>query len=288
MDFEAAWEYLRKHTPLRLETADGTPFTVEVSDQSIAYKSARDQRRPQSKHNFEVYFRTWFEEGRRDRSYFTNFGKERSPSARFRYFSAVFRHLGTADRRSEASPAGNGVHAVMPSQNIHNDLGLPTEELEKPIVKMAAEFSPCKRYRYALWRTWDASKPYVMMIMLNPSIADEKVDSRTSGRCIEFAKGWGYGGLCIGNLFAFRSQDKELMKEAVDPIGPDNDEWLVRLAKEAGVVVAAWGNDGSFMNRAKQVIQLVGKLSCLKLTREGQPAHPLYLPAGLSPIPFVG
>ena len=93
MDFEAAWEYLRKHAPLSLGTSGGTPFTVDVSDTSIAYKSQRDQRRPQSKNNFEKYFHIWFREGRRDRSYFPNFGKDRSPSARFRYFSAVFRYL---------------------------------------------------------------------------------------------------------------------------------------------------------------------------------------------------
>ena len=94
-DFEAAWEHLRKHAPLRLETSGRTPFTVQVSDTSIAYKSERDQERRQSKKNFEVYFRIWFHEGRRARSYFPNFGKKRSPSARFRYFSAVFRYLET-------------------------------------------------------------------------------------------------------------------------------------------------------------------------------------------------
>ncbi|GEM_PF-2453353 len=95
MDFDTAWGYLRKHTPLSLVTSGGTPFRVDVSDASIAYKSDRDQRRTQSKDNFELYFRIWFGRGRRDRGSFPNFGTDRSPSARFRYFSSVFRHLET-------------------------------------------------------------------------------------------------------------------------------------------------------------------------------------------------
>ncbi|MBL7224349.1 MAG: hypothetical protein ISS72_10885 [Candidatus Brocadiae bacterium] len=92
-DFEATWEYLREHSPLRLETSGGTRFTAHVSDTSIAYESDRDQTRTQSKDNFETYFHLWFLEGRRDRRYFRNLTKKRSPSRRFSYFSAVFRHL---------------------------------------------------------------------------------------------------------------------------------------------------------------------------------------------------
>ena len=35
-------------------------------------------------------------------------------------------------------------------------------------MKKGAELSPCRRYRYALWRIWDDSKPAVMFIGLNP------------------------------------------------------------------------------------------------------------------------
>jgi len=104
---------------------------------------------------------------------------------------------------------------------------------------------------------------------------------------MEFARAWGFGGLCIGNLFAFRAQDKKKMMKPVEPIGPDNDAWLARLAAKAGIVVAAWGNDGSFMGRAEHVLRLLGKVSCLRVTQLGQPEHPLYLPSGLSPQPFA-
>ena len=93
MDFDRAWQYLQRNQPLHLETSGGTPFRAYVTDDSIAYKSERDQRRPQSKENFRQYFRTWFEEGQRESRYFPNAGPKKSPSARYRYFSAVFRHL---------------------------------------------------------------------------------------------------------------------------------------------------------------------------------------------------
>lgn len=36
----------------------------------------------------------------------------------------------------------------------------------------SAALSPCRRYRYTLWRTWDPALPKVMFIGLNPSTAD--------------------------------------------------------------------------------------------------------------------
>ena len=36
-----------------------------------------------------------------------------------------------------------------------------------------AEFSPCRKWRYLLWRRWDRTKPVANFLMLNPSTADE-------------------------------------------------------------------------------------------------------------------
>lgn len=126
-----------------------------------------------------------------------------------------------------------------------------------------------------------------MIIGLNPSTADETEDDPTIGRCISFAKAWGYGGLCMTNLFAYRATNPSDMFEAEDPVGSENDEWIEKLAREAGVVVAAWGNDGSFLGRSKQIIQLIPNLHCLKMNKTGEPAHPLYLKATLQPIPMA-
>ena len=151
-------------------------------------------------------------------------------------------------------------------------------------MKRSANFSRCRTYRYALWRSWDEHKPYAMIIGLNPSTADEVEDDPTLIRCINFAKSWGYGGVCMTNLFAYRATDPNDMKAAADPVGASNNRWLTRLAKEAGIVVAAWGNDGSYLNRASQIKNKISNLYCLKMNKSGEPAHPLYLRAELKPV----
>jgi len=154
-------------------------------------------------------------------------------------------------------------------------------------MKTDASLSQCRKYRFALWRIWDESKSYAMIIRLNPSTADEKEEDRTIKRCIDFSKSWGYGGLCMVNLFAFRATEPSDMFAVIDPVGSGNDEWLVKLSKEAGVVVAAWGNDGSHLGRSKEIVRLIPNLQYLKINKTGEPAHPLYLKALLQPIRWV-
>ncbi len=151
-------------------------------------------------------------------------------------------------------------------------------------MKNTAKLSDCRQYRYALWRTWDQSKPCVMFIGLNPSTADETTDDPTLTRCINYAKSWGYGGVCMANLFAFRATEPAVMKATLDPVGVENDRWLVTLAENSGIVIAAWGNDGSFLNRAQHVTSLLPNLYCLKMNKSGEPAHPLYQKARLKPV----
>jgi len=146
-----------------------------------------------------------------------------------------------------------------------------------------AYLSKCREYRYALWRTWDNSKPYAMFIGLNPSTANETEDDPTINRCINYAKEWGYGGLCMANLFAFRATKPVDMKLSTDPIGPENDHWIQKLSKNAGVIIGAWGNDGSYMDRSKGIIQMIPDIKCLKINKSGEPAHPLYLSKLLVP-----
>jgi hypothetical protein len=126
-----------------------------------------------------------------------------------------------------------------------------------------------------------------MFVGLNPSTADEMSDDPTLTRCINFAKSWGYGGVCMANLFAFRATEPSDMKASDDPIGTENNTWLKKLAKDAALVVAAWGNDGSYLERSEQVKKLLPNLYCLKLNKSGEPAHPLYQAAKLKPVPIV-
>ena len=131
---------------------------------------------------------------------------------------------------------------------------------------------------------WDESKPYALFIGLNPSTADETNDDPTLRRCIDFAKSWNYGGVCIVNLFAYCATRPEDMKKAADPVGPENDNWINQLASNAGVVIAAWGNEGDFEGRPAQIREMLPNMKCLKMNKGGEPAHPLYQPKSAMPV----
>ena len=150
-------------------------------------------------------------------------------------------------------------------------------------------FSPCRRYRYTLWRSWGGlfgASRYAMFVGLNPSTADETMDDPTIRRCVSFAKKWGYDALCMTNLFAFRATDPNVLKRQREPVGRGNNKYLVQCARTAGIVVAAWGAHGAFRGRDAQVLKLLADMHYLRLTKGGHPAHPLYLPADLEPMPF--
>ena len=151
-------------------------------------------------------------------------------------------------------------------------------------MRSNALLSPCRTYRYDLWRTWLGGNGYAMFVGLNPSTADETQDDPTIRRCVAFAKAWGYAGLCMTNLFAYRATDPRDMMRASDPVGPLNDEILCGRAEGAGVVVAAWGVHGTFGGRHGVVRAALPELHYLRLTKAGHPGHPLYLPKTLAPV----
>lgn len=146
-----------------------------------------------------------------------------------------------------------------------------------------ATFSPDQVYRYTLGRRWDAEKPQIAFIMLNPSTATETVSDPTIRRCIGFAKTWGFGALEVGNLFALRSTDPEALYGHSDPIGPENDSAILGIVSRSDKVVVAWGNHGKFKGRDKQVLGLIPHPVALKITASGQPIHPLYVEGSVIP-----
>lgn len=154
-------------------------------------------------------------------------------------------------------------------------------------MKSGAILSDCRKYRYVLWRQWGDGKSLVF-IGLNPSTADETNNDRTISRCIDFAKRWGYDKLVMLNLFAYRTPYPNWMKRARDPIGPDNDRWLRTYCRDAGMIIAAWGADGSFMDRENSVCGMLrGQVHCLGITKHGHPRHPLYMRGDTRPKPYT-
>lgn len=150
-----------------------------------------------------------------------------------------------------------------------------------------AVFSRCRRWRYLLWRRWDAARPAANFLMLNPSTADELRLDPSCTRARLYAERWGYGALIVTNLFGWRATDPDEMKAAREPVGRANDAAILRAAREAAIVVCAWGNHGAHRERSAHVLKMLRaegvKLHALRVTDAGEPAHPLYLPALLAP-----
>lgn len=149
-----------------------------------------------------------------------------------------------------------------------------------------AEFSPCRKYRYKLWRIWSPDRydkdRYIAFLMLNPSTADETKNDPTVERCQRRAVAMGYQGMYVINIFALRSTDPEALYIAEDPVGPRNDAAIFEVADECDTIVCAWGTHGSLHNRGRHVLNAVAKMHPFKLfhlglSKAGHPKHPLYI-----------
>jgi hypothetical protein len=123
--------------------------------------------------------------------------------------------------------------------------------------------------------------------MLNPSTADEFQLDPSCTRARNFAERWGYGALVVTNVFAWRATDPGDMLAAKDPVGRGNDAAIERAARDAEIVVCAWGNHGAHLGRSAAVVKLLKRngiaLHCLRANGSGEPAHPLYLLGTLKP-----
>lgn len=143
-------------------------------------------------------------------------------------------------------------------------------------VEKGAHFSPCRVWRYSLWRIWDPSKPAIAFCCLNPSTADELIDDPTVRRCIQFSKNWGYGSFTMLNAYAYRSTDPRGLKTVENPVGEENDVVLATVAARVQDIIVGWGVHCE-PNRAESVLKILGKVHCLGVNENGSPKHPLYI-----------
>lgn len=144
------------------------------------------------------------------------------------------------------------------------------------------------RYRYLLWRRW-AEADSLLFVMLNPSTADAERDDPTIRRCIGFARAWGFGGVEVVNLFAWRATLPRQLAAAKDPVGRHNDAAILEAVARSRAVIAAWGVHGALRGRDAQVARLLAatRLRCLGVTRDGAPRHPLYVAAKVRAADFA-
>ena len=156
---------------------------------------------------------------------------------------------------------------------------------------VSAVFSECQKYRYQLREIWDSTRPLVLWLLMNPSVACTDHSDPTLRKTGTFARVWGYGGQLVGNVHAYRATDKSRLLEVNDPVGPENNRMILEMAAEAKTVVLAYGQPPKALRaRGAEVVALLfhhTRLCHLRLAQDGTPVHPLYLPSTLRPKPHT-
>ncbi|CDO34763.1 DUF1643 domain-containing protein [Novosphingobium sp. KN65.2] len=160
---------------------------------------------------------------------------------------------------------------------------------------MSAIISDCGRYRYRLERD-GPGEGATAIIMVNPSTADAEQDDATIRKLRGFGERHRWGRLIVGNLFAYRATDVRQLGKVRDPIGPENDNHLIRILAECHQVVCAWGPIAKQpkyqRNRFINVLSLING-ACLDpksigpAAKCGHPKHPLMLPYDSPILPWI-
>lgn len=151
------------------------------------------------------------------------------------------------------------------------------------LAKLKTKFSKDRLYRYLLVREIaPTATPRVLgAIGLNPSKANEVENDPTVTRWLSLARREQCSHLLVGNLFAIRSTDRTGVLQCSDPVGADNDYWLLALAQQSHILLASWGADKAVQRfgRDQTVLELLRRyhIWCLGRTSQGHPKHPLYL-----------
>jgi hypothetical protein len=157
-------------------------------------------------------------------------------------------------------------------------------------IENDAVISDCGKYRYLLRRTWDHTKPRALLIMLNPSTADAKLDDPTIRSCVRLLSGLHYGSMEVVNIFGWRATDPDELPKQADPIGPMNERIVAAAISRCDVVVCAWGANAMAARKSQYLCALIRSnkpgIYCFGMTKSGAPKHPLYVKSGTPLITF--
>jgi hypothetical protein len=160
-------------------------------------------------------------------------------------------------------------------------------------TERSATFSADRVYRYRLGRRWGKGRSVVTWLMLNPSKADENEEDPTIRRCLGFSHDWGFEGVEIVNLFALVSTNPKKLLTHPEPIGSENDQAIFDASIMSSLIICAWGDlkQESMRQRAVRICRELNRRACgldvLRLTQNGYPWHPLYLPKNLTAQPWT-
>ncbi len=142
---------------------------------------------------------------------------------------------------------------------------------------MGAIFSEDRKYRYALWRVWNTSRPILLQIGLNPSVANEVKNDPTISRGMTRADREGFGCFLMANLYGYISTNPDALLNHSNTIGEYTDDYLKQMIEISDKQLCGWGSFKPVKHRASIVLSMLKEPYCLGINADGQPKHPLYV-----------
>lgn len=151
---------------------------------------------------------------------------------------------------------------------------------------MSAIFSPDGKHRYRLDRSIQEHGFVFAYFGVNGSTAGPEREDHTTRKWNEFTRLHGGSRYIVGNPFAHVATDVRQLSIAVDPVGPENPQYLRAIIAEADILVPCWGNRHKvpralhhhIATLRDQIFQSGKPVLIFGLTQDGDPKHPLTLP----------
>jgi len=135
-------------------------------------------------------------------------------------------------------------------------------------------FSNEKKCRFSLERIWDSNKKQALVIGINPSFADQKLDDPTVSKLITLCRYNDFGGFILLNLFPFISTQPIALDRTVGL--KKNRILLENFVSKSESIICIWGNTLGQMPETYNFLN-AHNLLCFGTNKNGSPKHPLYL-----------
>ena len=174
----------------------------------------------------------------------------------------------------------DGIH--LKGSTLKIDLRDSDQDLKIQTAQHKAIFDKAEKKRYSLHITWDVNEGFkkVAVVMMNPSLANEKFSDPTVTFMAEYASNHFHAGsIWIVNMSPIiNPKSQELTKEnfAKDS---KNEKIIEEAIEWADVIFLAWGDKGKLGVEAmgdefKKLLNLnKEKLHCFDQSIKGQPKH---------------
>lgn len=133
--------------------------------------------------------------------------------------------------------------------------------IQKSVIKTEVIFSEDKKHRYLLRKEWNKTKKKAMVIMINPSSADELLIDHTTMYVLNNLSKIGFGSVDIVNIFS-KIDTKISTKGGTEGlVDEENDIQILNPAAKVDSIIIAWGKAGEsnnkIYNRQKEVIEIL-------------------------------